>query len=128
MDTFTPASFDLAIVADPNATPLQQTHRLAMMATAATAIELDLSPSQAFENLNRALRTYAKAASRPRKVACWDFVACELWNARADAVRSGALDRGSQEYVFVSDRYNDAHGRSEHGHTLERLGHADVRL
>lgn len=118
----------LDLTPDHGCTPLQQTHRLAMQAIAMTELELDIGAPEALKRANRALRSYHKAASRPRKVACWDFVACQLWNARQDAVRSGAVDRDSNDYAFISDRYNDAISRASWGRTLEGLGHADVRV
>lgn len=117
--------------ADPELTPLQQTHRMALETARtmhATPLELDMAPSDATMALHRALRCYSKAASRPRKAACWSFVACELWNARQDAVRAGVLDRESDSYAFISDCYTDAQLRSEQGHALEIAGHADVRV
>lgn len=118
---------DLALDSDPNLTPLQQTHRLAMQEIARTELELDLSPREGLDRANRALRTYHKAAARPRKAACWSFVACELWNGRADAIRSGALVRGSDEYEFISARYEDARRRLAWCEMLEAQGRADVR-
>lgn len=94
----------------------------------ATESELDLTPEIAHQQLNHALRVYAKAASRPRKAQCWAYVSNLLWNARSDALRAGALKRGTDEYVFVSDRYNDAESRRSFGRTLEGFGHADVRV
>lgn len=117
----------IPVIADPAMTALQQTHRMALDAQR-TELELDVGPSEALDRVNRALRCYHKAASRPRKAACWSFVACELWNARQDAIRAGALVRGTEEHRFVSDRYTDAQLRSEHGHALEIAGHADVRV
>lgn len=42
-----------------------------------------------------------------RSAACWAGLQCRLWNARQDAVAAGLLDRGSDSYRFVSDRYDD---------------------
>lgn len=118
----------LAIEPDPDLTPLQQTHRMAMAEIARTELDLERPPLETLERADRAIRVYHNAASRPRKVACWEFVANELWNARADAIRAGAIIRGSDDYVFISDRYRDAARRAEHGRALEARGHADVRL
>lgn len=94
----------------------------------ATELELDLTPEIAFQQLNHALRVYAKAASRPRKAQCWAYVANLLWNARSDALRAGSLKRGTDECTFVSDRYRDAESRRSFARTLEAQGRADVRV
>ena len=113
---------------DHDCTPLQHTHRMAMAAPARTALELDIDAREGLRRANRALRVYHRATHRPRKVGCWDFVACELWNGRQDAVRSGAVLRGTDEYEFISARYRDAIARAEYGRFLEARGHSDVRV
>lgn len=118
---------DLTLAPDPEATPLQQTHRMALE-VARTEMDLELPPGQARDALARAVRMYNKAASRPRTATCWAFVQCEPWNARAAAVRAGCLDRDSPEYRFVSDRYTDASLRIESILAQEAAGRADVRL
>lgn len=93
-----------------------------------TPLELDLTAQAATGALRRALHVYAKATSRPRKAGCWAFVQCELWNARQDALRSGALVRGSEEHKLVTARYTDATHRLETARAMERAGHADARV
>lgn len=82
----------------------------------------------AIRQLAIALRAYEGLASRPRKRHAWAYVQCALWNARQDAVRAGILVRGTQSYVFVTDRLYDANMRVERANLLESLGTADVRV
>lgn len=93
-----------------------------------TPLELDIDATAAGLALTRALRVYAKAASRPRKAQCWAYVQTELWNARQDALRAGVLKRGTQAYAFVSARYRDASLQLETARSMERAGHADARV
>lgn len=115
-------AFDLHLAIDPDLTPAQQTHRLALEVS---LLEHEMDPCRA---LSRALRCYERAASRPRKIACWEFVSQQLWNARQDALHSGVLDRDSERYREISHRYSDARRRCEFGHLLEDFGHSYVRV
>lgn len=95
---------------------------------ATTPQDLDLNAAAASQALRRALHVYDRASSRPRKAQCWAYVQCELWNARQDALRTGALVRGSEPHRFVSDRYSDASNKLETARRMERAGHADARV
>lgn len=119
---------DLTLSIDPDATPLQQTHRAAMDASLRASALLEPNTRGAGLALARALRCFERAASRPRKAQCWAFVQCELWNARAYAVRAGVLARGSEGHAFVTARYTDATHRLETARRMERLGNADARV
>ena len=104
------------------------------MTTATTTIDIPpprkplTAREQAYKALNHALRCYNKMASRPRTGNAWAWMECELWNARADAVRLGALDRNSDNYVFVSDRLHDAQHRRQWARMLEDQGRTSVRV
>lgn len=117
----------IPVIADPDLTALQHTHQMAR-SVQRNGMELDVEPQDALDAVNRALRCYRKAALRPRKAACWSYVACQMWNARQDAERSGAVVVGDFVHDLVSSCYTDAQLRSEHGHAMELAGHADVRV
>jgi hypothetical protein len=122
-------SIDLTLAIDPDLTPVQQSHRAAREIIARTEHELaPRSNLHAMIAVRRALHTYHKAASRPRTGNCWAFVVSELWNARANALKTGAIVRHSQDHVFISDRYNDAQNKLSTARQMERNGRADARV
>lgn len=95
---------------------------------ATNPMELDLTREAATHALRRALHVYVKARLRPRKAGAWAYVQCELWNARQDALRTGALKRHTEQYSHVSECYSEATRRWSWARTLEGQGNADVRV
>lgn len=117
----------IPILADPDLTPLQHSHRMALDAQR-TELDLKLPATEALAGVNRALRIYTKAITRPRTIVAWSYVQCELWNARAAAVRSGVAVRGGTVYALISRCYTEASSRVEQILAAEAAGCADVRV
>jgi hypothetical protein len=109
-------------------TPHQQAHRQALLEIWTVPQDMDTTPTQARIRLDRALRSYHKAASRPRKGYCWAWVYSELSNSRSDALRTGLFPRHSLEDAFVALSCQRALERADLAVVLEGRGIADVRV
>ena len=117
----------IPILPDPDLTPLQHSHRMALDASR-TELDLELPATEALRGVNRALLVYHKAILRPRTIVAWAYVQCELWNARAAAVRSGVSVRGDEVHTLISRCYTEASARVEQILAAEASGRADVRV
>lgn len=106
----------------------QTAHRQARLEIFLLPHQLDSCPTQARTRLWRALRSYHKAASRPRKGLCWAWVYSELSNSRSDGLRTGLFERGDETDVFVELHMQLALDRADLALVLEGRGVADARV
>jgi hypothetical protein len=111
---------------DPDSTPLQHTHRMALE-IAMTEADLDGSPVEVRRRILHAAKVYERAIDHQRKATCWAYVLALLSDARQAGVLCGIAPRGSLKHAALSRMHDDISQRFEACLEAERDGIADAR-